>query len=130
MSAPYPRVERRRQRGLVPVPAVTFLVGLLLGGAVVWAGLSPGSGGSASGPPSPRPSATVTVRPSQAPTVVPQACVRAGRSAGQVLTLVRQAADALGSLEAQRLQQLAARAQQLEQQVRADVQACQAAAQH
>lgn len=131
------RVEQgdsgRREPGRTPgrsryvlLPAATFLVGLLLGGALVWVA-QPGEegGGSAEGQPSP--SAGVTPTPTTVPSgsiVVPRACLQAVEAAQEVVDLARDAVTAIGDLDAAALQKVVNRIEKLDRRVRADIDAC------
>ncbi len=111
------------------LPALTFLIGLALGAVIVWVGVPSGDNGASTAPRTP--SATVTVHPSTAPAVgagVPPSCMRAGKAAQTVVTLVEHAVGAVRDFDAQRLERIVQRLQSLDHQVRQDVQACRSAA--
>lgn len=111
----------------VLVPALTFLAGLLLGAALMWAG-RPESGDSA---PARQPEASATAPTPGTPSpgaegdvVVPAACLRAADTAEQMLGLVREGAQALGDLDTRRLQALIDELEQLDAQLRSDAGDC------
>jgi hypothetical protein len=95
-------VARGRTNAFWLVPTVTFLVGLILGGVLVGVsnlGRDDDAPSAAAPVPTPTPggsSQDVTV-------VVPRSCVEAAERSEQVLALTREAAEALGELDARRL---------------------------
>lgn len=112
------------------VPAVTFLVGLVLGAVLVWVGTDlrggePQPGGTAAPtvptPTGSRSSSDVTV-------TVPADCLAAAQAAEDVLGLGRQAASAVADLDAKRLQDLIDEMEKLEPRVRQAADNCQSIA--
>lgn len=105
------------------LPAVTFLLGLLLGAVVVGAASDDGDDGQAAPPaaasPSPAPSAQgqLTVR-------VPAPCLQAADEAEQAYGLLEQGVAAARDLDARRLQELVDTVQRERPQVEALVRAC------
>jgi hypothetical protein len=122
-----PPMDRR----FVVVPALTFLVGLALGAVLVWVGTSGPGGGDEEAAPSGTPSAS-PAEPTRSPgdgvsgvgRTVPEECTRAADSALQLAEILQDAVRALGDLDARRLQELVDRMEGLDQQIRADLQAC------
>jgi hypothetical protein len=122
----------RRDRGLVVLPTVTFLVGLLLGGVLVWvSGLGNGDDESAANgdagseqPDTPADTATDGQSPDRT-VVIPGSCVEAAQRAQEVLDLVQQFAAAARDLDARQLQTLVDRMQDLDPLVRDAATSCQ-----
>ncbi|MFP5346095.1 MAG: hypothetical protein ACLGIA_03580 [Actinomycetes bacterium] len=109
------------------VPAATFLVGLVLGAALVWVGTDlrggPGTGGTAAPSGTTTPGGTAT-SPGNVTATVPAQCLEAAQEAQQVLDLAREAASAVADLDAKRLQTLIEQMQKLEPRVRASADDC------
>lgn len=125
----------RRDKLFLLIPALTFLVGLLLGGALAWVGSDMGDEGGQAAPggrPSPAASAPgnggdpAAAEPTDIRVTVPSECVDAAEQAQQVLDLAQQAASAIGDLDAQRLRSLVDEMETLEPSIRASASACQA----
>jgi len=120
--------RQRRAGAFVLVPAATFLVGLLLGAALVWvAQPSDGDRGGAPDVPAspgagPSPSPT---RPGEtASPPASGACLRAARAAEDLVRLAREAAAALADLDTQRLQEIVSAMEELDRRIRPDAQEC------
>ena len=113
------------------LPALTFLVGLLLGGAVV--GLST-SGDADDGAAASRPTQTVTVTPGAASdrpaatVTVPGPCLDVADSTDEVLRLVNRAATAARDLDASRLSAVVRELQERQADLTRKTSACRAAA--
>ena len=116
------------RRGFLLVPAVTFLVGLALGAALVWVAQPSGSGEDDGSEAQPSPGMTVSPSPSpsepSAASPSPGPCVRAAQDAEQVIRLVRAAVTALGALDAARLEELVDEMELLDEQVRDNARLC------
>lgn len=122
-----------RDSRFILIPALTFIVGLLLGGVLVWVGAD------VVGDDQDEPAVTATAQPTESgagadpgqaePTdvtmTVPGECIEAAEQAQEVLTLARQAADAIGELDAQRLRTLVDEMEQLEPAIRTSAGQCQ-----
>jgi hypothetical protein len=104
----------------VLVPTVTFLVGLLLGAALVFV-TGPDRGQQEAEPAEPGRAATPTPGKEQP---VTDACVRAARAADALVDIVRQSASAIAEMDVRRLQRLVDRAEALDREVRDDVVQC------
>lgn len=122
-----PRPSGRGNRLFVLVPALAFLVGLLLGAAVMWVGW-PDSGDSTSDQPPEAPASTGltsgTASPGEGDVIVPAACIRVADTAEEMLGLVREGAQSLGDLDTQRLQSIIDELEQLDAQLRIDADDC------
>ncbi len=92
------------------LPALTFLVGLVLGVGLGFAGGGSDSGSQAL--PTVAPSPRVT--PSPVPGAIPQACVEAAQESTKALALLRQGVRAIGDLDAQRLREVVDQAQRVQ----------------
>lgn len=125
-----PGADGRRPRGSAlfwVVPALTFLIGLLVGGVVV--GLTGvgddltagGAGQGADGSAEPgAPAATPGAPGSGDRTVtVPAECIEVAERSQEALRLTREAAQALGDLDPRRVQEIVDRLQDLDPEVRA-----------
>lgn len=113
----------------VLLPALTFLVGLMLGGALVWVALPDDGGGIAGQGPSdaataPSPELDPSPADPSAAATIAQACVRAAEASIGVVDLVQDAATALSKLDAPRLQALVDEMEVLDEQIREDVRLC------
>lgn len=128
---------RRGGRAAVLVPALTFVVGLLLGIAVLAAIRSNGSGSTGTGAnPSPTVSSspngssgteTPTTSPSPSASIlmtIPQACLKVADQAQDVLDTVNQAAQAARDLKATRLSDLVRKLDRQQSRLRATTAAC------
>lgn len=130
-----PPTLRRRSSSLFWIlPALTFLAGLLLGGVLVGvtaggSGGIPGfggdedetsteAGGDADSEGSPQDPGDRTV-------TVPVECLEAAERSQEALGLTRQAAEAIGSFDARRLQEIVDELQGLEPEVSALARSCQ-----
>lgn len=103
------------------LPAVAFVAGLLLGGAVVGAATrDTGSGGAVA--PSPSPSATAAGRPAGPPP--PGACVQAADRADSAYATLERASKAATNLDAAALADVLGQVQQQRPEVQALVQQC------
>jgi hypothetical protein len=116
----------RRRRWFLLVPAATFLVGLLLGALLVWV-VQPT--GPQSDDQTAEPTPEGTLEPSPEPRTTPspsvsEACLRAAGHATELVTLVRQAANALGDLDTLRLQEIVDDMERLDGEIRAAVDQC------
>ena len=114
-------------RWSVLLPALTFLVGLLLGAAVIAASSSDGDdGGEEQAAPRAAPTApTAQPSPSGALTVrVPGPCLRLADEAEQAYALVEQGVAAARDLDARRLQELVDTVQREQSQVQTLVRQC------
>lgn len=108
------------------IPAVTFLVGLVLGGGVIaLAGLGSDGTPSAGSTTTPVPSPTRTTAPDL---VVPGDCVQVATDSQALLSLVDEAAQAARDLDAAKLSDLVAELRAQQQIVRDQAAACQSAA--
>lgn len=122
------RPTPRRDNRFFLVPALTFLIGLALGGVLVWVGdVGAGTGGEDS---QAQPSQTTSAPDPQATTpdvtvTVPGSCVEAAERSQEVLDLANQAARAIGDLDARELQEIVAQMQDLEPVVRDAATRCQ-----
>lgn len=119
----------RRDNRFFLVPALTFLIGLALGGVLVWVG-DVGGGTGGEDDPQAQPSQTTSAPNPQATTpdvtvTVPGSCVEAAERSQQVLDLASQAARAIGDLDARELQEIVAQMQDLEPTVRDAATRCQ-----
>jgi hypothetical protein len=113
-------------RAFVILPAATFIVGVLLGGGLVWLALDGGSAdGDGSTAPEPAPSTSTPAPsvPSDA-IVVPGACTRAARGAGTTVSLLRDALTAITDLDAARLEDVLDELEVVDQQIREDLAEC------
>lgn len=133
-STDRPPSPRRRGSSLFwMLPALTFLAGLLLGGVLVGvtaggSGGIPGfggedetateAGGEADSEGSPQDPGDRTV-------TVPVECLEAAERSQEALGLTRQAAEAIGSFDARRLQEIVDELQGLEPEVNALARSCQ-----
>ena len=112
------------RRWSVLLPALTFLVGLLLGAAVI-AALSSDGDDERAAPRAPAPAPTAQPSPSAALTVrVPEPCVRAADKAEQAYALLEQGVAAARDLDARGLQELVDTVQRERPQVEALVRQC------
>lgn len=137
---PRPTQQSRGPRGASVfwlLPALTFVIGLLIGGIVVGlTGFGVDSavgeqepGDAAAGEPE-EPEAPATPEPGSSPDrtiTVPGECLQVAERSQEALTLTQEAAQALGELDARRLQGIVDRLQDLEPQVRELAAACQEA---
>lgn len=116
------------RHGFLLVPALTFLVGLVLGAALVWVAQPSGTGDGEGSEAQPSPGATASpsTSPSEpsAASPSPGPCVRAAQDAEQVIRLVRAAATALGALDAARLEEIVDEMELLDDQVRDNARLC------
>jgi len=86
------------------VPAITFVVGLVLGGLVIGVGID-GDGGNPAGTPTtaggsqPTPTSDVTV-------VVPNACIQAAETVTEAMDLIREGVTAVRDFQPQELIEL------------------------
>lgn len=121
-----PRPRGRASKLFWIVPALTFLAGLVLGGVLIGVagtgsddvpGLGPDDGeetAEAGESPSPE-SAT---EPTQDRTVtVPASCLEVAQLSQEAIDLTREAAEAVGSLDARRLQEIVDELQALEPEI-------------
>ena len=122
-GAPLRRSPRGRRNWHALLPALTFVVGVTLGGALV--GLPEWGQSDTGAPPSATPS---PVTSSPAPTALSptEACLAAGGDAAKAVDLLGQAAAAIRDLDASRLQQVLDEAQRLDAMIRAEVGRCRA----
>lgn len=104
------------------VPTVTFLLGLLLGAALVLVA-EPGPADEETEHAQQRPSPAATPTP-EVDEPVTDACVRAARAADDLVDIVRDSASAIAELDVRRLQRLVDRAEALDREVRDDVVRC------
>jgi hypothetical protein len=115
-------------RAFVLLPVLTFVAGMLLGGALVGVATDrgdPGGNGGATSPSrtaSPQPSVTASADPDAI--VVPGACAEAARNASQAVSLLRDAVAAIGELDAARLADILDDLEQLDRRIREDAAAC------
>jgi hypothetical protein len=115
---------RARPSGTAPwvfraVPAVTFLVGLLLGGFVVGVGLD--RGGSDPGEPGPTattPEGTGPAPTSAATVVVPSACMDAADEIEAAITLIRDGVGAVRDFQPEELVRVLDELEELEARAR------------
>lgn len=120
----------RGGRSFLLLPAATFVVGLVLGGLVMWLGSS-GRDGAGEGEPGPAATTAAVGEPSPAASpadrtvTVPGACVAAAERAQEVLDLAREAASAIAELDARRMQVLVNEMEDLEPVLRQSSQECQ-----
>jgi hypothetical protein len=112
------------------IPALTFLVGLLLGGVVIGL-LRSGTATTAS----PEPAATSTPSGPAAPTsspagpiTIPAECVQIATDSQQLLTLLDEAVGAARDLDAGKLSGIVAQLQDQQERVSTQAAACRAAA--
>lgn len=125
MSTPSTSTASRRDRRFLLVPAITFLLGLVLGGVLIGvADLgADGSDGTQEAAPAPT---TASATPSDDVTVtVPRACLDVAERTEEVLDLVQRAAAAIGDLDARELGTIVDEMQTLEPEVRENAAACQ-----
>lgn len=125
MSTPSTSNAPRRDRRFLLVPAITFLLGLVLGGVLIGvANLGPdGADGTGEAAPAP---ATSSATPTDDVTVtVPRPCVDVAERSEEVLDLVQRAAAAVGDLNARELGTIVDEMQALEPEVRENAAACQ-----
>lgn len=114
-----------RSAAFVLVPAATFLVGLLLGAALVWV-----AGPDQSTPddePRTETSPTAPASPSTPAAedlVIPADCVQAVESAREVVDRLRQAVDAVSNLDTERLLDILDELERLDRQIREDASEC------
>lgn len=107
------------------IPAATFLIGLLLGGIFIAVSGTDGDDGPTLGVPTelvPTPGTSGTR--TDLTVIVPAACLEVADTADEVLALGRDAAAAIGELDARELQRLVNEMQQLDQVVRDLVSLC------
>lgn len=126
MSAQTSSPARRRDLRFVLLPAVTFLLGLVLGGVLI--GVSNlGADGDANDQNQAAPTPTTSsATPSDDLTVtVPRPCLDVAERSEDVLDLVRRAAAAVGELDARELRAIVDEMQALEPEVRENAAACQ-----
>jgi hypothetical protein len=113
------------------IPAVTFLVGLVLGGLVIGllrSDFGDGDGSAAGTTPS---TASATPAPSTSlaePITIPGECVQIASDSQQLLDLVDQAVTAARDLDAEQLSSIVSQLQDQQQRVRDQAAACQQAA--
>ncbi len=131
--------ERGTGRFFLLVPAVAFVVGLVLGGVVVAiTGIGDttrqpavaGSTASPTGSPSASSPATSGTSPtsSDATVTIPGQCLQLTNNSQQLLDLVGQAATAARDLDAAKLSAVVSRLQQVQQQLKQQTDACRSAA--
>ena len=113
---------RRQLQMFWILPALTFLVGLLLGGVVVGVtGLGGDAGAddsAAEESPTEDPGGSAGPEPSGDATVtVPAECIETAELSQQAIALTREAAQAIGDLDARRLQEIVDDLQALEPEV-------------
>jgi hypothetical protein len=113
------------------IPAITFLVGLLLGGVVIGA-LRPGTPDAAAGP-TPSASATPTASnptatgsPATATVVVPAECLELAKDSQSLVDLTQQAAAAARDLDAGRLSDVVRQIDTAQSTLRLHADACRA----
>ena len=113
--------QRRHWIGLL-IPAATFLVGLVLGGALIYAN----SGGDAAGTSTPTPSVGASPTSGSGDTVVtvPAACDEAARKVGEAYTLLRQAVSQVRDFQADQLVDTLNQLEDVDAQTRPLVDAC------
>ena len=113
------------------IPAVTFVIGLVLGGALVGA-LRPESaevaGDALPSPTStgPQPTTTVTGAPATGTVVVPAECLDVARDSQALLDLTEQAVAAARDLDAGRLSDIVRQIDEAQTTLRTHTQACRA----
>lgn len=117
------------KRWSVLLPALAFVAGLLLGGAVIGVGLQQDhqqqGAVAAGGPPTPTPSAS----PSGLTVDVPGSCLQAANKAEDAYGLVEKGVAAARGLDARALADLVDQAQRQRPEVQRLIDACRAAAQ-
>ena len=126
----------RRARGALYwlVPALTFLIGLGLGAAVIAVTGDDGAREGASPPavsPSPTPtpgSPQPTTPTGDATIVIPAACIRTAEGAEQAAGLMRRAVEAARDLNAARLQEIVDQFESLQPEIQESAEACRVAA--
>lgn len=127
-SAPRPP---QRERSWLPalLPAITFLIGVALGGALIAVGTNAGGDDSAAphSTAAPAPSGSASTS-GDAVVTVPGACLDAANQAEEAFSLLRGGVTAIRDLDARRLQELVDQLQKLDPQVRSLVDECRAAA--
>jgi hypothetical protein len=125
-----------RDNRFILIPALTFIVGLVLGGALVWVGSDRGDDDPQAGPGGAASPAATTpgnggepgaTEPTDVTVTVPSECVDAAEQAQEVLDLAQQAAQAIGDFDAQRLRSLVEEMEELEPAIRSSASACQEA---
>ena len=110
------------------IPALTFLVGVLLGGVIIWVSTS----GSGSGLNTAIPTATETVIPSDgtsssgtdATLSVPAQCLQVADDSKAVVDLVNESVAAARDLDASKLSDLVRQIQAAQQTLQADATSC------
>jgi hypothetical protein len=129
--------DRRSERYFLIVPALAFVIGVLLGGVVVAAtglGVSSNDGTTAAGGASSSPSPTetgasaTTSTSSDVVVTVPGECLQLSDESQQLLDLIDQAVQAARDLDATKLSGIVSQLQQAQQQLRTQTDACRAAA--
>lgn len=111
------------------LPVLTFLVGLVLGGVVIFAGTSgDDDGAAASADASPSPGVVATEDPDSTDLVVrvPQSCLDAADGALEASQQVDDAVAAVRDLDARRLQEIVDEVQRLQPDVRDQAERCRA----
>ena len=127
-SAPLVRDRPTRGRGwTLLLPAIAFLLGLLLGGVLIGASRDDGTS-AAGGSPTPLPSATTSPAAADVTVTVPGPCVQAANRANDAYALVDRGVRAARDLDARALADLVAEVQRERPQVQQLIAQCQAAA--
>jgi hypothetical protein len=112
------------------IPALTFLVGLVLGGVVVGAMRGGNAGSTAEVAPStsavPTPSASGTALPATATVVVPAECLQVAQDSQALVDLTSQAASAARDLDAGKLSDVVRQIDEAQTTLRTHAQACRA----
>ena len=108
----------------VAAPAIALVVGLVIGGLVVWAGQGGSSNEAApSTTPSPTPSASATA-PGNATVVVPRECLAAADTVQEATDVFRDLVSAFRDFRAEELRNLLDRLETLQKQARSEADAC------
>lgn len=127
MAEEAPQAPPRRAPGIwfVLAPAIALVVGLVLGGLLVWAGQEDPTDTTASADGSaPTPSPTPSATGAATEVVVPAECLEAADTVEAATGVFRDLASALRDFRANELRELLTELEELEQQARDQADAC------
>lgn len=109
------------------VPALTFLIGVVLGGAVIWATQTGGGGGAEAGGASSTTTSTSTSTTTGSPDTtitVPGECLQVADDSQKLLGLVNDAVGAVRDLDASKLSDVVQQMRDAQEALRASTSAC------
>lgn len=110
----------------VLAPAIALVIGLVIGGLVVWAGQDDDSDVAASGDASPKPTPSASAAAGEPATsiVVPQECLQAADTVEESTEVFRDLVGAFGDFRGEELRDLLTRLEILVAQARSQADAC------